>query len=166
MDIVDLELPRWAHRLGNGAEPDRAPLEDAKALVPARFDRFVPADHPAFRYGLTLHDNGFFWEAHEIWEAVWKAAPMNGPDRLAVRALIQIANAGLKRRMGRDRAAERLIGEARGIFRELPARGTGTEPSVAGRLRIGAVEEQLRRFEAGAQVQLGPMLLPERSKSA
>jgi hypothetical protein len=75
-----------------------------------------------------------------------------------VRALIQIANAGLKRRMGRGRAAARLIEEARGLFRELPARGTGAEPSVARRLRIGAVEEQLRRFEAGAQVRLGPVV--------
>ena len=27
----------------------------------------------AYRYGARLYVEGFFWEAHEVWEAVWKA---------------------------------------------------------------------------------------------
>ncbi|MBV9066375.1 MAG: DUF309 domain-containing protein [Methylobacteriaceae bacterium] len=96
----------------------------------------MPADGAGFRYGLALHDAGFFWEAHEIWEAVWKAAPMNGPDRLALRALIQIANSGLKQRQARPRAAARLIDEAAGLLGELATRElAGAPESVAGQLQ-------------------------------
>ncbi|MBV9064743.1 MAG: DUF309 domain-containing protein, partial [Methylobacteriaceae bacterium] len=121
-------MPRWPYNPGTDSAPDCGPLEVAKQLVPRRFERFVPAHDHAFQYGLALHDTGFFWEAHEIWEAVWKAAPMNGRDRLALRALIQIANAGLKRRQARTRAASRLIEEARGLIGELVARSATANP--------------------------------------
>jgi predicted metal-dependent hydrolase len=139
-------MPGWAYNPGTDHAPDREPLETAKRLVPLRFDGFVPADDPAFRYGLALHDGGFFWEAHEIWEAVWKAAPMNGRDRLALRALIQIANAGLKRRIERPRAAARLIDEAKGLLGELILRGETAEPrSVAASLRAEVLREELQK---------------------
>lgn len=139
-----MALPRWAYNPGIDGAPDRAPLEIVKELVPLRFEHFVPADDAAFQYGVALHDGGFFWEAHEIWEAVWKAAPMNGRDRLVLRALIQIANAGLKLRQGRPRAAARLIGEATGLLDELTARGARGEPeSVGKRLKADALRREL-----------------------
>ncbi len=135
-----LAMPRCAYLPGASGEPDRAPLEKAKALLPARFDKFVPADDAAFRYGLALHDNGFFWEAHEVWEAVWKAAPMNGRDRIALRALIQVANAGLKRRMGRAPAVRRLLDEVASALAELVARGQAPQPaSIAAALQVDAL---------------------------
>ena len=66
---------------------------------------------PAWRAGLEFHRAGYFWEAHELWEAVWMALP-DGPDRQLVRAMIQVANARLKVRMGRGKAAARLRAEA------------------------------------------------------
>jgi hypothetical protein len=140
-----MAMPGGAYNPGTDHAPDREPLETAKRLVPLRFDRFVPADDPAFLYGLALHDDGFFWEAHEIWEAVWKAAPMNGRDRLALRALIQIANAGLKQRQARPRAAARLIEEAKALLGELMSRRGAAEPeSVAGCFRADVLREELR----------------------
>lgn len=127
MSEPQLALPRWAYLPGVRPEPDREPLERAKALVPPAFRDGVPAEHPAFRYGLALHDAGFFWEAHEVWEAVWKAAPKNGCDRLVLRALVQLANAGLKLRMERPRAAERLLTEARAELAEAARRGCAAE---------------------------------------
>src|SRR5947209_1076826 len=139
-----MAMPGWAYNPGTDGAPDREPLDSAKKLVPVRFDGFVAADDAAFRYGLALHDGGFFWEAHEIWEAVWKAAPMNGRDRLALRALIQIANAGLKQRQARPRAAARLIEEAKALLGELMSRGGAAEPeSVAGCLRADVLREEL-----------------------
>src|SRR5882724_7858726 len=117
-----LTLPRWAYVPGTGIEVDRAPLERIKAQVPSRFDGFVPAAHPALTYGLRLNDEGFFWEAHEILEAVWKAAPPGGLDRICLRACIQIANANLQLKIGKLRAAERLIAEAVDEFSELEVR--------------------------------------------
>ncbi|GAC1327957.1 MAG: hypothetical protein NVSMB26_02590 [Beijerinckiaceae bacterium] len=150
-----IAIPRWAYLPGAGPKPDQKPLDMAKALVPPRFDAFVPADHGAFRYGLVLHDGRFFWEAHEVLEAVWLAAPMNGHDRIALRALIQIANAGLKQRMERSRAATRLIAEANTLIGELLARGPNAERhSVAGRMRAHALQDQLRDWSPAASLSL------------
>ncbi|MEA2861628.1 MAG: hypothetical protein QOC72_3667 [Methylobacteriaceae bacterium] len=158
-------MPGWAYNPGTDRIPDREPLETAKRLVPLRFNRFVPADDSAFRYGLALHDGGFFWEAHEIWEAVWKAAPMNGRDRLALRALIQIANAGLKVRQARPRAAARLIEEATGLLGELSLRGVAGAPeSVAGRLQSESLRAQLGERALTAPLSLARFFSSEKMK--
>lgn len=117
----DLALPRWVHTPGE-TEPDNEMLSRVTALVPDRFDQFVPHDHPALRYALALNDAGFFWEAHEVLEAVWKAAPKGGRDRILLRACIQIANARLKQRLDRPRAVARLLDDARAELVELERR--------------------------------------------
>ncbi|PWE34380.1 hypothetical protein DDZ14_01350 [Maritimibacter sp. 55A14] len=59
-------------------------------------------------YGRRLIAEGFYWEAHEVLEPVWMNAPPNSRERHMVQAVIHLANAGLKRRMGKPRAAARL----------------------------------------------------------
>ncbi len=119
-----LPLPRWAYVPGetDEADADYETLAQAKLLVPARFQDFVPARHPALRYGLALNDSGYFWEAQEVLEAVWAAAPQGGRERTLLRACIQIANANLRLRMGKPHAAARLLGEALGEFNMLDSR--------------------------------------------
>lgn len=109
---ADLPLPGWAYVPGETAEADHDTLWQAKALVPSRFRDFVPARHPALRYGIALNDAGYFWESQEVFEAVWAAAPQGGRERILLRACIQIANANLKLRMQKPRAAARYLGEA------------------------------------------------------
>ena len=119
-----LPLPRWAYVPGetDAADADYETLAQAKLLVPARFQDFVPARHPALRYGLALNDSGYFWEAQEVLEAVWAAAPQGGRERTLLRACIQIANANLRLRMGKPHAAARLLGEALGELNMLDSR--------------------------------------------
>src|SRR3981189_1395599 len=63
-----LPLPQWAYVPGemDEADADHDTLWQAKALVPARFRDFVPARHPALRYGIALNHAGYFWESQEI----------------------------------------------------------------------------------------------------
>src|ERR1700675_1628977 len=121
---ADLPLPRWAYVPGETAdvEADHDTLWQAKALVPSRFRGFVPARHPALRYGIALNDSGYFWESQEILEAVWAAAPQGGRERMLLRACIQIANANPRLRMQKPRAAARLLGEALGELNALGLR--------------------------------------------
>jgi hypothetical protein len=121
---VNLPLPGWAYVPGETAEAeaDHDTLWQAKALVPSRFRDFVPARHPALRYGIALNDNGYFWESQEILEAVWAAAPQGGRERILLRACIQIANANLRLRMRKPHAAARLLGGALGELNALGAR--------------------------------------------
>src|ERR1700681_4264050 len=121
---ANLPLPLWAYVPGETAEAeaDHDTLWQAKALVPSRFREYVPARHPALRYGMALNDRGYFWEAQEILEAVWAAAPQGGRERILLRACIQIANANLRLRMKKPHAAARLLGEALGELNTLGAR--------------------------------------------
>src|SRR6202163_1845935 len=119
-----LPLPQWAYVPGETAEvaADYETLAQAKLLVPLRFGGYVPARHPALRYGIALNDNGYYWEAQQILETVWAAAPQGGRERILLRACIQIANANLKLRMGKPHAAGRLFGEALAELNELSVR--------------------------------------------
>src|ERR1700712_5041267 len=121
---ANLPLPQWAYVPGESAEAeaDHETLWQAKALVPARFRDYVPARHPALRYGITLNDAGYFWESQEILEAVWAAAPQGGRERTLLRACIQIANANLRLRMQKPHAAARLLREALAELNELRVR--------------------------------------------
>jgi len=140
-------LPRWAYVPGVDATADREALDPVKAHVPPSFVRHVPATHPALRYGLRLNDGGFFWEAHEILEAVWQAAPKGGRDRVALRACIQVANANLKVKMGRLAAARRLFADAGMEFAELGVRrGDDTDAgSFAASCPVAVLVGDLRR---------------------
>jgi hypothetical protein len=56
--------------------------------------RAVPAD--AFLLGVDLFNHGYYWEAHEAWEAGWHACGRHGPLADFFKALIQLAVAGVK----------------------------------------------------------------------
>lgn len=61
---------------------------------------------------------GYFWEAHELLEALWRRCPPNSAQSLLLMSLIQHANAGLKVEMGRPKAEARLRVEALRLWRE------------------------------------------------
>ena len=144
---TNLRLPQWAYVPGETAEAeaDHDTLWQAKALVPSRFQDFVPARHPALRYAIALNDAGYFWESQEILEAVWAAAPQGGRERILLRACIQIANANLKLRMGKSHAASRLFGEALAELNELSVRkATGAGGGFADAFPTAALAGLLR----------------------
>ncbi len=59
---------------------------------------------PDLRPGARLFAEGHFFEAHEVWEANWKAMP-RGEERRAVQGLIHLAVALEHRRRGSLRSA-------------------------------------------------------------
>lgn len=62
----------------------------------------------AFQSGLSFLERGFYWEAHEVLEPVWMVLPDGSDERQVLQALIQLANARLKVKMQRPKAAKRL----------------------------------------------------------
>ena len=71
----NLPLPRWAFVPGETmpgetyeADADYEALAQVKLLVPAAFRGYVPARHPALRYGIMLNDRGYFWEGARSWK--------------------------------------------------------------------------------------------------
>jgi hypothetical protein len=120
----NLPLPQWAYVPGETreADADYETLAQVKLLVPAAFRGYVPARHPALRYGLMLNDRGYFWEAREILEAVWAAAPQGGRERILLRACILIANGNLRLRLEKPGSAAQMFGEALAELRALGQR--------------------------------------------
>jgi len=80
----------------------------------------------AWQSGLDLYRHGFYWEAHEVLEAVWMQCPQNSVERYFVQAIIQIANARLKLNMERSKAAGRLFDRASILFHEAGLRSDHT----------------------------------------
>jgi hypothetical protein len=153
--MTSLPLPRWAHVPGDAydADADYETLAQMKLLVPSAFRGYVPARHPALRYSLSLNDHAYFWEAREILETVWAAAPQGDRERILLRACILIANANLRLRMDKPGSAARMFGEALTELRALGQRkGTAPGDGFADGFPIDALKATLMARVEGPQL--------------
>lgn len=97
---------------GRGPHPGRSPRDGAAHGVATDDD---------FRYGIDLYDAGFWWEAHEAWEAHWH--DRRDPHRRALaKALILLAAACLKREVGLHLASRRLARRSLDLLRNAAER--------------------------------------------
>ena len=138
----DWALPEFAHVPGVTAPPEGGPVA---AIVGGVDDTTNPENWRANRvylYGFVLYRDGFFWEAHEVWEAVWHGCRPNAPERCLVQALIQLANAALKVRMGKDNAVRRLLRDADRLVGEAIVRSA---PGTSGNVLMGVDLIRLRQ---------------------
>jgi hypothetical protein len=62
-------------------------------------------------WSIDLFNEGFYWEAHEAFELLWKGLPQ-GPYRWLLQAIILSAAAVLKSEMGFEAPSERLHNKA------------------------------------------------------
>lgn len=118
MTETPFPTPAYTHLPGVNPRHPEAAFDDVRAATPEETRSETAGANPAWRFGLALLERGFYWEAHEVLEPVWWNAAPNSAERGFVRAVIQLANAALKQRMGRERAALRLCGEALALFGE------------------------------------------------
>ena len=72
----------------------------------------------AWCHAMAYIEHEYYWEAHEVMEAVWFACAENSAEKLYVQSVIQSANAALKRKMGRESAAMRLQEDATRLRKE------------------------------------------------
>ncbi|PLY04095.1 MAG: hypothetical protein C0622_03335 [Desulfuromonas sp.] len=88
-------------------------------------ESFAPDDWPTchpYLYGVDLFNYGYWWEAHDAWEAVWLAAGRDTQAGLFIQGLIQIA-AGQLKRVLRDPAGIRVLTQS-GLEKLSVAEGT------------------------------------------
>lgn len=117
-------LPPHAHVPGQTPRHAPGTFDALHLSVRSGMSAAALARTAAFRAGFCYLEAGYFWEAHEAWEPVWQALPPNSAERHFVQAIIQLANAELKLRMQRPRAALRLCAIAEGHLVEA-RRGAG-----------------------------------------
>ena len=130
--VPDIALPAHAHIPTTGTKPDADSLELAKRLAPPVMLAAEWKNNKAYLYGHDLMRAGYYWEAHEVWEAVWQLTRANSPERVLLQALIQGANAQLKHKMGLSGAAGKLDIQIEELRIELFARLGGRVNSFMG----------------------------------
>ena len=91
-------LPPYRHLPGHTAKPEDGPAHAMARAAPARMEPSHWQTNRAYLYGFVLYRAAYYWEAHEVWEAVWRSCRPNSRERYLLQALIQLANAGLKQR--------------------------------------------------------------------
>lgn len=106
----------WPHPISSpeGHSYGQASSKNASADEP------MGSQSPLFQRGVVLFNAGYYWEAHEVWEALWHAYGRRGVLADVVRALIKLAAAGVKVREGQEhgvrvhaRRAAELLASAR-----------------------------------------------------
>ena len=122
MDEAKHNVPRYSDRPfpayrfvpGKTPHPTRDPHGHSYGVTEVQLGSFDPDDWPAcsrYLYGIDLFNYDYWWEAHEAWEAVWRAAGRQSTTGLFIQGLIQIAVARLKLHQGFRAPAQRLAGE-------------------------------------------------------
>jgi hypothetical protein len=115
-------FPPRAFVPGTGARPQRD-AAPAPPHVPA--ERWDEDDE--YLFGVDLYHAGFFWEAHEAWEGIWKASP-DPTQREFLQGLIQLAASALKGGRGgrtleaRSRARLARVAAAHAVYMGLDVR--------------------------------------------
>ena len=97
------ELPRYwpgppfpAQRYVPGQVPHAQKPSQVGARAPWDGNESTLRTAPGFLWGVDLYNHGFYWEAHEEWEELWKQAAARSSARYFLQGLIQCAAASLK----------------------------------------------------------------------
>lgn len=122
-----------------------APYVPGQGPDPRYVDGWVEVEAgERFAWGSDLFDAGFYWEAHEVWEARWRDLPEGSEAARHQQGLLLVAAALHKHAVGTDDGAATLIAQARRVLDRL-AQDRG--PIVAGldvAELLGATEVALR----------------------
>jgi predicted metal-dependent hydrolase len=120
--LTELPLPPYAFVPGRFPHPHSDPAGhrfgvDLPPAQPIIADRWQDCDRYLLAFDLFNH--GYYWEAHEAWEAVWNAVGRHGPVALLLKALIQLAVVGVKLRQGMPDSAAWHAGRAAELVDEV-----------------------------------------------
>ena len=113
------DVPKHAYVPGQTARHAEGRFAPVCATAQLGMSPTQLAQSKAFCTGLFYLQRGYFWEAHELFEPVWMALEEGSEERCLLQALIQLANAQLKLRMHRPKAASRLCIMVRGLLEKL-----------------------------------------------
>jgi len=109
-----LAFPAYRYIPGRLPHPTRDPDghsygREAPALL--SFDPDQWRECESYLHGVDLFNHGYWWEAHEAWEACWIAAGRPSTVGLFLQGLIQVAAACLKKHQGHKDSALRLAAD-------------------------------------------------------
>ena len=118
----EIPFPPYSYVSGQWPHPLRDPAGHSYGTTHAPL---VLPEQTAWRscreycYAVDLWNAGYYWEAHEQWEALWHAAGRKGTAADLFKGLIKLAAAGVKVREGRRAGVERHLDRANQLFCEV-----------------------------------------------
>jgi uncharacterized protein len=124
--VAGRALPPYAYVPGRHAHPTRDPaghMSGRAEVAPTPQPAQGWAAGEAYLFGFDLFNHGYYWEAHEAWEALWHAAGRAGPVAALLNGLILLAAAGVKAREAMPKGVVRHAGRAVAMFGAAAAAG-------------------------------------------
>lgn len=115
--LPSFPLPPYRYVPGRMPHPFRDPQgHNHNAQLPWSTPPWSPLlgwrENEHYLHGIDLFENQYYWEAHEVWEDVWRQVPRGTSAREAVQGLILWSAAALKADSGHVAVAERMWGRA------------------------------------------------------
>jgi len=115
----EIDLPPYAYVPGRSPHPVSNPAGHSfgKPVEPATCPpQEAWRESSEYRYGIDLFNRGYYWEAHEAWEAVWRGCERQSAAAEFLKGLIKLAAAGVKAREGRPEGVRRHAARAAELF--------------------------------------------------
>jgi hypothetical protein len=137
--LPDIPLPPYTFVPGRAPHPVRDPdghLFGQPPTRPAPLDPTRWQDSRDYLHGIDLFNEGYYWEAHEVWEGLWHAAGRTGVTADLLKGLIQLTAAGVKVRQGVPAGVASLAAGSADLFRGVAQALGGPDARHLG-LRLG-----------------------------
>ena len=115
-------LPPHAYIPGQTQRHHEAQFDEIISSIPSVIDFETLQTLSAFHTVLNYMQHGFYWEAHEILEAIWMNTAQNSIERLFTQCIIHLANANLKHIMKRKTATQKIMTQANALSAEIGRR--------------------------------------------
>lgn len=154
----EIEFPAYTYVPGHSLHPRREAGGHSYGEPEPHLDSFSAVDwqsSDAFLFGIDLFNAGYFWEAHEQWEAIWHAVGRTGPLADFFKGLIKLAAAGVKHMEGRAEGVERHLNRATQLFESVKPHYT----SICG-LDIDELSQAKHRVDLADKRSIGLLLQP------
>ncbi|HPF41822.1 MAG TPA: DUF309 domain-containing protein [Phycisphaerae bacterium] len=92
-----------AHPAGHSYRPPGEPEPQVACVAPDRW-----RDSVDYLYGCDLYNHGYWWEAHEAWEGLWRVTAKPSVQHSFLQGLIQVAAAHMQVHLGKIEGVRRL----------------------------------------------------------
>lgn len=140
-----LPLPPYAYVPGKSPHPMSHPDGHRLGNLAFQSETLVPTDWEscdAYCYAIDLFNEGYYWEAHEVWEGCWNAAGRNGWPADFLKGLIKLAAALVKAREGRSAGVRRHARRALELIASPPGPPDLPAPADAHADRYAGLDRQ------------------------
>jgi len=117
--VPDVALPPYSYVTGRSPHPTGDPRGHSFGhawIAEKAPDAENWRDSREYLLGIDLFNHGYYWEAHEVWEAAWNACGRRGLTADFIKGLIKLAAAGVKAREGRPEGVHRHAARAAQLF--------------------------------------------------